>query len=133
MHSEKPNCVLSCSANHIVADGSDKAGGCSLASATIISTYMPIVQVSVNNSYGTFALLDTSSSKNVITERAVQISGLSGKYVNYNLSTLNNSTSMNTKKVNITLYSVSGEQSIPMAQVYVVNHIPFTHQQLELH
>ena len=115
LHSEKPNSVLSCSANHIVADGPDKAAGCSLVSVTIISTYMSIVQVSVNhNMFGTCVLLDTASSKTFINERAVQILGLSGECVNYSSPTLNNSTFINNKMVHITLYSVSGEKSLPI-------------------
>ena len=102
------------------------------ASAQSHYIYMPIVNVAINNSLHTFALLDTASSNTFISERAFNLLGLNGDCITYNLSTLGNSTTVNSKIVNFTLYSISGEQSLHMSSVFVVNNIPYTHHKLDV-
>ena len=61
------------------------------------STYMPIVNVVINNVYPTIALLDNASSNTFITIQAANNAGLRGRPVSYNLSTLGASNRIDTK------------------------------------
>ena len=102
------------------------------ASAQSNYIYMPIVNVAINNSLHTFALLDTASSNTFISERAFNLLGLNGDCITYNLSTLGNYTTVNSKIVNFTLYSISGEKSLHMSSVFVVINIPYAHHKLDV-
>ena len=66
---------------------------------------MSIVNVAINNYIHIFALLDTAST--FISERAFNLVGLNGEWITYNLSTLSNFTTVNSKIVNFTLYYIS--------------------------
>ena len=51
---------------------------------------MPIVPIIVNNSYATYALLDTGSSHSFCSKRLVSALGIQGNPTAYDLMTLNN-------------------------------------------
>ena len=93
---------------------------------------MPIVNVASDNYLHTFAISDTDSSNTFISERAFNLLGLNGDCITYNLSALSNSNTVNSKIVNFTLYSVSGDKSLHMSGVCVVDNIPYTHHKLDV-
>ena len=74
------------------------------------STYMPIVNVVINNVYPTLVLLDTVSSNTFITIQAANNSGWSGQPVSYSLSTLGALNRIDTKVVDFTLSSEDGKK-----------------------
>ena len=91
------------------------------------STYMPIVNVVINNVYPTIALLDTASSNTFNTIHASNNSGLSGRPVSYNLSTLGASNRIDTKVVDFILSSEDGKVALDLNNVYLTKDIPCSH------
>ena len=81
------------------------------------STYMPIVNVVINNVYPTIALLDTASYNTFITIQAANNAGLSGRPVSYNLSTLGASNRIDTKVVDFILSSEDGKEALDLKNV----------------
>ena len=57
------------------------------------STYMPIVQVKVNDTESVYALLDTGSSNSFCSQRLIDKLGVDGIYQTLNVSTLSDSVS----------------------------------------
>ena len=89
---------------------------------------MPTVNVVVNNTYNTHALLDSGSTNSFITADAVNSLALNGETISYQLSTINaKSITTNIKVVNFILYSLDGTESLSMSNVFVVEEIPFTY------
>ena len=91
-------------------------------------TFMPTVSVVVNESYKTHALLDSGSTNSFITSDAVKCFGLSGKTVTYRHSTVDTlCMTTSTKVVNFILYSLDGNKSLTMSNVFVVEEVPYTY------
>ena len=91
-------------------------------------TFMPTVSVVVNESYKTHALLDSGSTNFFITSDAVKCFGLSGKTVIYRHSTVDTlCMTTSTKVVNFILYSLDGNKSLTMSNVFVVEEVPYTY------
>ena len=91
-------------------------------------TFMPTVSVVVNESYKTYALLDSGSTNSFITSDAVKCLGLSGKTVIYRHSTVDTlCMTTSTKVVNFILYSLDGSKSLTMSNVFVVEEVPYTY------
>ena len=91
-------------------------------------TFMPTVSVVVNESYKTHALLDSGSTNSFITSDAVKCFGLSGKTVIYRHSTVDTlCMTTSTKVVNFILYSLDGNKSLTMSNVFVVEEVPYTY------
>ena len=59
------------------------------------STYMPVVQVKVNDTESVYALLDTGSSNSFCSQRLIDKLGVYGIYQKLNVSTLSDSVSKN--------------------------------------
>ena len=91
------------------------------------STYMPIVNVVINNVYYTIALLDTASSNTFITIQAANNASLSRRPVSYNLATLGASNRIDTKLVGFTLSSEDGKEALDPKNVYLTKDIPCSH------
>lgn len=87
------------------------------------NTYMPIVQVLINNKVKVNALLDTGSSNSFCSSRLINRLNLDGQAVSYCLSTLSKSVHTKTKMVNLSLMSNNGE-NINLLDVYVIDKIP---------
>ena len=91
-------------------------------------TFMPTVSVVVNESYKTYALLDSGSTNSFITSDAVTSLGLSSKTVIYKHSTVDTPCmTTSTKVVNFVLYSLDGTESLSMSNVFVVEEVPYTY------
>ena len=87
------------------------------------STFMPIVQVTVNGREAIYALLDTASSNTFCTSRLINQLGIKGKSETLNLSTMSNTSVKTTEMVQFDVASEDGDQ-IKMSGVYVVDQIP---------
>ena len=89
-----------------------------------VHVHMPIVEVCVNDKESVLALLDTASSSSFCTKDLVETLGLKGRNTKYWLNTLSKSEEVSSKVVKLNLRSVSGEQSLKLENVYVVDRIP---------
>jgi hypothetical protein len=85
--------------------------------------YLPIVPVIVDDKCEVYALLDSGSTNTFITQRLASRLNLKGTEVNYKMSTLGNSTSLNSYVVSINLKSVTSEQ-MKLNNVFIVPSIP---------
>jgi hypothetical protein len=91
------------------------------------------VKVTVNNSFETCALLDSGSTTTFCTQRLVDHLGIDGVEVDYNLSTLSNSQqARKSKLVSFRLTSADGSYTVKLTNVYVVECIPVTPQNVSL-
>ncbi|XP_038071202.1 uncharacterized protein LOC119740069 [Patiria miniata] len=86
-------------------------------------THMPIVQVTVNSSRKVLALLDSGSSNSFCSKGLVHSLGLQGRPLEFQLSTLNKSGVHQSKIVDLSIGSESGE-TMQMNGVCVVDSIP---------
>ena len=91
-------------------------------------TFMSTVSVVVNESYKTYALLDSDSTNSFITSDAVTNLGLSRETVIYTNSTVDTPCmTTSTKVVNFILFSLDGSKSLTMSNVFVVKEVPYNY------
>ena len=98
--------------------------------------FMPIVQVHVNGSHQTGALLDSASSSTFCTRKLADCLGLSGQVKEFTLNTLNKSNeSIHSEIVNFHVFSADGRESLNLGNVIVVDRIPVrsTHGDLSVY
>ena len=100
-----------------------------VASSHII---MPIVPIIVNNSYATYALLDTGSSHSFCSKRLVSALGIQGNPTAYDLMTLNNAEKKNTLEVDISLQPEDRSDSFDLQRVLVTESIPVRTEDVDL-
>ena len=114
--------VNNCNARHnVLLHGDDVVANTSVTKAP--HTYMPVVEVLINNDLGAYALLDSGSTTSFCSQRMVDKLALKGVSANLNLSTLNNDSKNLSQLVSVSLSSVGGEHSRDIA-CYAVNNIP---------
>ena len=85
---------------------------------------MPIVEVIVNDTYHTHALLDTGSSDSFCTKRMASALSLSGPSTTYSLNTLNTTGEQTSPIVHFNVASRSTHNSLVMKNIRVINSIP---------
>ena len=85
---------------------------------------MPIVEVIVNYTYHTHALLDTGSSDSFCTKRMASALSLSGPSTTYSLNTLNTTGEQTSPMVHFNVASRSTHNSLVMKNIRVINSIP---------
>ena len=107
--------VASASANVEVANNSVFTGP---------RVYMPIIEVVVNITYKTSALLDTASTNSFCTQRMVDSLKIRGKNHNFNITTLNGPKSQLSDIVNFDVKSVDGSETLTLLNVCVLTDIP---------
>ena len=89
------------------------------------SVYLPIVPVIVNgSSYPVYALLDSGSTNTFVTKQLVQKLKLQGKDVQYNMSTLGQSSEVKSTTVSFCLTSVQDDVKFDVMTALAVNSIP---------
>ena len=89
------------------------------------SVYLPIVPVIVNgSSYPVYALLDSGSTNTFVTKQLVQKLKLQGKDVQYNMSTLGQSSEVKSTTVTFCLTSVQDDVKFDVMTALAVNSIP---------
>ena len=93
---------------------------------------MPIVPIIVNNSYATYALLDTGSSHSFCSKRLVSALGIQGNPTAYDLMTLNNAEKKNTLEVDISLQPEDRSDSFELQRVLVTESIPVRTEDVDL-
>ena len=113
-----------------VADGASTVT--SGATSANHSTYMPVVQVKVNDTESVYALLDTGSSNSFCSQRLIDKLGVDGIYQKLNVSTLSDSISKNSKLVQLDVVSKDGSQ-MKLSGVYVVDNIPVKSVEIDVH
>lgn len=101
---------------------------------TNVDVLVPLVKVTVNETYETSVLLDTGSTTSFCTQRLVDELGLNGITVDYSLNTLNDSgRSKRGKLVDLSLMSNDGSTEFKLSSVYVVESIPVNQQAVDFH
>ena len=98
-------------------------GNCTHSSDTS-NVYMPTVPVVINETFHTFAILDTGSSASFCSRRMLNKLKLQGSKISYQLQTLHGSNSTCSKAVNIRTSSKDGTASLNMNNVMAVDNIP---------
>ena len=93
---------------------------------------MPIVPIIVNNSYATYAILDTGSSHSFCSKRLVSAFGIQGNPTAYDLMTLNNAEKKNTLEVDISLQPEDRSDSFELQRVLVTESIPVRTEDVDL-
>ena len=89
------------------------------------SVYLPTVPVSVNGSSSpVYALLDSGSTNIFVTKQLVQTLELQGKYVQYSMSTLGQSSEVKSNTVSFCLTSVQDDVKFDVVTPLAVNSIP---------
>jgi len=89
-----------------------------------VNVYMPIVPVTINNTFHTHALLDTGSSNSFCSQNLVDRLRLTGTKTNYQLKTLTSCSSQETQMVSLNISSEDGRQDLHMKDVLVTGCIP---------
>ena len=107
--------VASASANVEVANNSVFTGP---------QVYMPIIEVVVNNTYNTSALLDTASTNSFCTQRMVDSLKIRGKSHNFNITTLNGQKSQSSDIIIFDVKSMDGSDTLTLLNVCVLTDIP---------
>ena len=89
------------------------------------SVYLPVVPVIVNgSSYPVYALLDSGSTNTFVTKQLVQKLKLQGKDVQYNMSTLGQSSEVKSTTVSFCLTYVQDDVRFDVMTALAVNSIP---------
>ena len=89
-------------------------------------TFMPIVQVLVNDSQTAFALLDTASSNSFCSRKLASTLNLSGQLSEYKLSTIGGSKMTKSDVVSMSISPVTNNHGdeMKMSGVFVIDSIP---------
>ena len=119
------------SALHIYDNQSHIVAGHCVQSPDNSKVYMPTLPVTINNTFRTFALLDTGSTTTFCTRRLVDTLKLQGIKVTYQLKTLHGSMDRCSEAVKFQLSSEDGAEILTMDNVLVVDTIPVEECSLE--
>ena len=84
---------------------------------------MPLVEVIVNDTYHTHALLDTGSSDSFCTEQMASVLSLCGPSTTYRLNTLNTTGEQTCQMVHFNVASRITHNALEMKNVRVINSI----------
>ena len=112
------------SALHIYDNQSPMVAGHCVQSSDNSNVYMPTLPVTINNTFRTFALLDTGSSTTFCTRRLVDTLKLQGTKVTYQLKTLQGSMDRCSESVKFQMSSEDSAEILTMDNVLVVDTIP---------
>ena len=93
---------------------------------------MPIVPVTVNDSFHTYALLDTGSSRSFCSKRMYQSLGISGDDTELQLKTLNAAQDRCMTQVKLTIQPDINSSKFQLNNVLVAENIPVTHSTTDL-
>ena len=96
------------------------------------STYMPVVQVKMNDTESVHALLDTGSSNPFCSQKLIDKLGDDGIYQKLDVSTLSDSVSKNSKLVQLDVVSKDGSL-MKLSGVFVVDNIPMKSAESDVH
>ena len=88
------------------------------------SVLMPVLPVTINGIYNTYASLDTGSSHSFCSDRLKNILQLSGPTTMFDLNTLNNSAQVKSQMVKFEVVSRNNFRSMSMKNVRVIDSIP---------
>ena len=88
------------------------------------SVLMPIVPIIVNDSYATYALLDTGSNSSFCTKRLMDKLDVCGKIIDYELNTLHGVNSTRSQSVKFNVMSQERSECLSMSNVLVIDDIP---------
>ena len=83
---------------------------------------VPILPVTINNTFHTYALLDTGSSNSFCSKRLVDRLNIKGPVTTYELNTNGKTVYQKSEMVNFKMSNIS--TSIDMKNIRVVNNIP---------
>ena len=121
--------ILDCNARHskyIHVDSSDASVSSSSNFAVNISrddyVMLPILPVTINNTFHTYALLDTGSSNSFCSRRLIDRLNINGPVTTYELNTIGKTVYQRSEMVNFKMSTIS--ISIDMNNIRVVNYIP---------
>ena len=121
--------ILDCNARHskyIHVDSSDASVSSSSNFAVNISrdhyVMLPILPVTINNTFHTYALLDTGSSNSFCSRRLIDRLNINGPVTTYELNTIGKTVYQRSEMVNFKMSTIS--TSIDMKNIRVVNYIP---------
>ena len=120
--------VLFCNARHskyIHVDSSDASVSSSSNFTVNIShddyVMLPILPVTINNTFHTYALLDTGSSNSFCSRRLIDRLNINGPVTTYELNTIGKTVYQRSEMVNFKMSTIS--TSIDMKNIRVVNYI----------
>ena len=104
----------------------DKIQVCNIATQREgASVYLPIVPVIVNgSSCPVYALLNSGSTNTFVTKQLMQKLKLQGKYVQYNMSTLGQSSEVKSTTVYLCITSIKDDVKFDVMTALAVNIIP---------
>ena len=88
------------------------------------NVFMPMVEVTVNGTLTTYALLDSGSTNSFITKSLAEKLNLPGRPVNYHMSTLSDDKRIHSKLVSLSLSSQENGTSVSVDNVVVTDKIP---------
>ena len=88
------------------------------------SVHMPVVEVVVNGTYRTYALLDTASSSSFATQDLVSKAQLKGSKIECDLNTLGQSQKISTSVVKFRVTSTQTSDELQLDNVLVTSSIP---------
>ena len=80
---------------------------------------MPVVPIIINNTFHSYALLDTGSSYSFCSQRLVAALDIDGVETNYDLVTMNNTEKKNTIQVDLSIQPKDRSNSFKMSNVLV--------------
>ena len=83
---------------------------------------LPILPVTINNTFHTYARLDTGSSNSFCSRRLIDRLNINGPVTTYELNTIGKTVYQRSEMVNFKMSTIS--TSIDMKNIRVVNYIP---------
>ena len=104
---------------------------CNNVPSTGKQVLLPLVNVTINETYSTYALLDTASTGSFCTINLVKSLGISGKKVILNMNTLSQSREQETEAVSLKVCGNGG--TLYMSNVYTVDSIPVSNSCMNFH
>ena len=93
---------------------------------------MPVVPIIINNTFHSYALLDTGSSHSFCSQRLVAALDIDGVETNYDLVTLNNTEKKNTIQVDLSIQPKDRCNYYKMSNVLVTENIPVQTKRVDL-
>ena len=94
---------------------------------------MPIVPVTINDTYETNVLLDTASTNIFVTRNAIDVLGISGKQVSNTLYTLNTANNNLSEVIEIKLMSAINNKCITILLILLMPYLSALQRSMSVH
>ena len=96
------------------------------------AAHVPVVKVKVEGAHDALAVLDTASDATFCSRNLVEGLGVKGQFGSFSLNTLTGETSKRLERVNLSIESTDGLESLVLSNVIVVDRIPMNFPAISL-